>query len=363
MNRRSARDHLADGEGTVRGLAAHFLQHAHRHGHVSGAAHQEQTINLVPAHVGLAEHLLRRQPSARKKIARERFKFLPGQWHGENVSGMRAGDAGLAKLAQSALGALRGRAQVRERQGIGPRVVTIALLKLGRDVIDDPVVPVLAAKTDVALDCDGLEAALRESHEGHVERAAAQVVYQDGLLPVRKGHPRPNVPRPGASLKGVGQGGSSRLVENVQNLQPGDPSGVLGRLTASVVEVGRDGDHGLANRTQALFGIADQLAQDDGRERLGAKSAPIDLRGKRGIAHAPLDERGYRIGPLQRHIARRRADDRGVAVDQDGARRQHLSVRVRQRDRLPSIIEGRDGAESRSEIDAYQFAWTWGHVF
>ena len=168
---------------------------------------------------------------------------------------------------------------------------------------------------------------------------------------------------PGASLKGVGQGGSSRLVENVQNLQPGDSSGVLGRLAASVVEVGRDGDHGLANRTEALFGIADQLTQDDGRQRLGAKRAPIDLRGERGIAHAPLDERGHRIGSLQRHIAHRRADDRGVAVDQDGARRQHLAVRVRQGDRLPSIIEGRYGAESRSEIDAYQFAWTWGHVF
>ena len=50
------------------------------------------------------------------------------------------------------------------------------------DVIDDAVVPVLAAEAHVALDGQRLEALLRQADQRHVEGAAAQVVDQDGLL-------------------------------------------------------------------------------------------------------------------------------------------------------------------------------------
>ena len=44
--------------------------------------------------------------------------------------------------------------------------------------------------------------------------------------------------------------------------KPGDPSGVLGRLALGVIEVRRNGDHGLGNPfTEVLTRVVDELAQ------------------------------------------------------------------------------------------------------
>jgi len=82
-----------------------------------------------------------------------------------------------------------------------------------------------------------LEHAARQAQDGDVERAAAQVVDRvDALRRV---------------IQPVGDGGSGRFVQQAQDVEAGQPCGVLGRLALCVVEIGRDGDHG-----------ADQLAAE-----------------------------------------------------------------------------------------------------
>ena len=70
----------------------------------------------------------------------------------------------------------------RQRLRIGARILAVLLLELRGHVVDDAVVPVLAAQAHVALDGQRLEAPLRQAHQRHVEGAAAQVVDQDGAL-------------------------------------------------------------------------------------------------------------------------------------------------------------------------------------
>src|SRR5207248_6059558 len=93
---------------------------------------------------------------------------------------------------------------------------------------DHPVVPVLAAEPDIALDGEHLEPLAGEAHEGDVERPAAEVVDHDGArlsefrlrsltLPARR--LTPAVQRP---LERVRQGRGGGLVEDVDDLQPGD---------------------------------------------------------------------------------------------------------------------------------------------
>ena len=80
--------------------------------------------------------------------------------------------------------------------------------------------------------------------QGDVEGAAAEVVDEHRLRPVGERGVRAGDGV--AALERVGQGRGGRLVEDVEHVQPGDAAGVLGRLAAGVVEVGRDGDDRLA---------------------------------------------------------------------------------------------------------------------
>src|SRR6266700_2997326 len=105
-------------------------------------------------------------------------------------------------------------------------------------MVDNAIVPVPAAQADVALDADGLEAALHQPHQRDVKGPAAEVVDQDGTLALGGTRGRAAAAR----LEGIGEGSCGWLVEDVEDFQARDAAGVLGRLAARVVEVGGDGD-------------------------------------------------------------------------------------------------------------------------
>jgi hypothetical protein len=69
-----------------------------------------------------------------------------------------------------------------------------------------------------------LEHALADLQQGHVERAAAEVEHQHGLVR-------------GALVEPVGQRGRGGLVDDPQDLEARDLSGLLGGLALRVVEV------------------------------------------------------------------------------------------------------------------------------
>ena len=52
---------------------------------------------------------------------------------------------------------------------------------------------------------------------------------------------------PSVLSKAVGDGGSGGLVDDTEDVQAGDGTGILGSLALVVVEVGGDGDDGVGN--------------------------------------------------------------------------------------------------------------------
>ena len=82
---------------------------------------------------------------------------------------------------------------------------------------------------------DGEDTAL-DVEEGNIESTTTKVVDQDVALLVGL-----------AGTETVGNGGSGRLVDDTEDVQARDGTGVLGGLPLVVVEVGRDGDDGLLN--------------------------------------------------------------------------------------------------------------------
>ena len=84
----------------------------------------------------------------------------------------------------------------------------------------------------------------------------------------------------------VGDSGGGRLVDDTENVETGNGTGVLGGLTLVVVEVGGDGDDGLLDLLAEL-GLSDLLHLDEdhggdflGRESLGlVEVLDLDLGG------------------------------------------------------------------------------------
>ena len=145
---------------------------------------------------------------------------------------------------------LRRLVQALERHPVGREVDALVLLELRDHPVDDRLVEVVAAEVVVARGRLDLEDALAELEHRHVERAAAEVEDEDRLV--------------GALLvEPVGERGRGRLVDDPQDVEPGDRAGVLGRLALRVVEVRRDGDHRVGDRlAEVRLGVRLQLLQD-----------------------------------------------------------------------------------------------------
>src|SRR5262249_40078656 len=97
-------------------------------------------------------------------------------------AGVHTRDRGLSQLAQGALGALGGGLQIGQRMQIGARVVAMLPAESLGDVGDHYIVPIFAAQVNIAFDGQRLKVTLRQPNQRYVERAAAEVVDEDGAL-------------------------------------------------------------------------------------------------------------------------------------------------------------------------------------
>jgi len=73
-------------------------------------------------------------------------------------------------------------------------------------------------------------------------------------------------------VKTVGDGSSSRFVNDTEDLETGDGTGILGSLTLGVVKVGRDGNHGMGDLLAkvSLSGLL-HFGQDHGGDFFGSE--------------------------------------------------------------------------------------------
>ena len=175
-------------------------------------------------------------------------------------------DVGLDRGRQLDLGLFRRLLEALKGELVLGQVDTLLLLELGREILDEPVVEVLATEEGVAVGRLHLEHAVADFQDGHVERAAAEVVDRD---------------RAGALLvEPVGERRRRRLVDDAQHLEAGDLAGVLGGLALGVVEVRRHRDDGLRHAGAEMgFRRLLHLLQDEGgdlrrRMRLAVRLDP-----------------------------------------------------------------------------------------
>ena len=159
--------------------------------------------------------------------------------------------------------------------GIPGKVQVVLLFELLQEPADDTLVEVVAPQMIVARGGEHLDGVAVDVQNADVEGAAAQVVAHDFAgLPL---------------VKAVGTSRRGGLVDNPQDVQSGNQSGVLGRLALCVGKIGGDGDHRVGDSFPDIaFRIRLQLLQDHGGNLLGRITLSVNA--ETGFApHIPLD--------------------------------------------------------------------------
>ena len=136
-----------------------------------------------------------------------------------------------------------------QRHSVFGEINPLVLPELIHNPVHHALINVIAAEVGVAVRGLHFHHALADFQDGNVERAAAEIIYGNRLILLL--------------VQSVGQRRCRRLVDDSQDLQPGDFPRVLRRLTLAVVEVGRHGNHGLRDFfAQVLVGRVLHLLQD-----------------------------------------------------------------------------------------------------
>ena len=128
-------------------------------------------------------------------------------------------------------------------------------LDLRLDPIRNRVVPVVATKLGVPRSRKNFEGSIANIQNRDIESATAKVEDQDFTTLI--------------GIYAEGQAGRGRFINNTNNVESSDGTGIFGRLTLSIVEVSRNRNDRLFDwLAKVLFGIALHIGEDFGRDFL-----------------------------------------------------------------------------------------------
>ena len=129
--------------------------------------------------------------------------------------------------------------------------------ELFHKMIGQSLTPIKTSQHDVTVCCQNSEAGWSVPHDGYVERSAPKVINKNGFLFCLDVRSTELTLAPG-----VGQRGRSRFVDDIDDIQASDSTGVLSRFAAHVVKVIRNRDHRIGDRPDDFFCILLHLLQN-----------------------------------------------------------------------------------------------------
>uniref|UniRef100_A0AAG5CTL2 NAD-specific glutamate dehydrogenase n=1 Tax=Anopheles atroparvus TaxID=41427 RepID=A0AAG5CTL2_ANOAO len=259
LHGRTVRDGLVRVDATRRLLAVEELLHQLLHLRDTGrAAHQHDLVDVLLVHVRVLQHLLHGLHRRAEQVHVELLELGARQRLAEVVALEERLDldAHLVAGRQGPLRLLHLATQLLHRPVVLADVLALLLLVQLDEVVHDALIEVLTAQMRVAVGGHHLEHTVIDGQQRHVEGSTAQIEHQYVLLAV-------------LLVQTVRDGGRRRLVDDAHDVQAGDHSRVLGRLTLGVVEVGRHGHDGVRHLlAQVRLGRFLHLAQHHGGDFL-----------------------------------------------------------------------------------------------
>jgi len=151
------------------------------------------------------------------------------------------------------------------KRNLVPTLLVLSL-EFTCEVVHKTVVKVLTTKVRVTGCGLDLKDTLLNGQEGNIKGTTTQVENEDVALALR------------LLVKTVGNGSSSGLVDDAQDIEAGNETSVLGSLALRVVEVSRDGDDGVVDgAAKVRLSRLPHLGQDHGRDFLGREDLLLAL--------------------------------------------------------------------------------------
>lgn len=139
---------------------------------------------------------------------------------------------------------------------ICPYLLVLAL-EFVDEVVDETVVKVLTTQVSVTGSGLDFEDTLFDGQEGDIEGTTTEIEDENVALTV------------GLLVETVGNSSSSGLVDDTEDVETGNETGVLSSLTLGVVEVGRDSDDSVVDgATEIGLGGLTHLGEDHGGDFL-----------------------------------------------------------------------------------------------
>src|SRR4051812_2652907 len=137
-----------------------------------------------------------------------------------------------------------------QTSGIGK---TYLALELVAEVVDETVVKVFTTEVSVTSSGLDLEDTLLNGEERDIEGASTKIEDEDVLLTLL------------LLVKTVGNGSGSGLVDDTENVEASNQTGILGGLALRVVEVCGNSDDSVVNgATKVRLGSLAHLSEDHG---------------------------------------------------------------------------------------------------
>src|SRR6201999_81937 len=135
-----------------------------------------------------------------------------------------------------------------QRLRILAQIDVVLALELISQIIHQPAIEVVTTQMGITRGGANLDHPVTDVEKADIERAAAEIEDEHGLVALL--------------VQPVGQRRGGGLIDDAQNIQPGDPAGILGGVSLRVVEIRRNGDHRFLDPlTEELARIVNEFAQ------------------------------------------------------------------------------------------------------
>jgi len=236
-------------------------------GDTSRTTDQDNVVDITLLDTGILKDLLNGLQGLLEEIHIELLELSPGESLREVLAIMESfdfdpnGHLG----GQGSLGFLNLTLKLTHGLEIlGDIGAVLLVVELG-EVLDDTVIEIFSSQVGITSGGQNLEETVFNGEERNIKGTSTEIV-DDNLAFIT------------LLVETVGEGSGGRLVDDTENVETGNNSGILGSLTLVVVEVGWNGDDSVGNLL-AQVGLGDflHLAQNHGGDLFRSEGLLLTL--------------------------------------------------------------------------------------
>ena len=223
LNGRTDGDHFVGVHPLVRCLAGEFLGCFDHLGHAGHAAHEDEFVKFTGTHTGFLEAIGDRLLGALEEMIGQLLQLVTAQAELNMLrsSGISS-DEGKVEIVvlrrgERDLGLLSFFLNTLESVRLANEVDAFGRFKLGYDMVNESVVPVVTTELGVAVGREDLENTVGDFEHRDIEGSTTEVINSNLLI--------------GLGIKSVSEGCGGRLVNDTAHFKTGDFTSSLGGVT------------------------------------------------------------------------------------------------------------------------------------